>query len=111
MATTTPWPADILERMSRAVNKVQERLLKAARALEAGNVEYAVIGGNAVAAWVAKIDEGAVRTTRDVDILIRQADLDATKAAMDAVGFEYHFTYGVHGEPRLFVERPNGKPS
>lgn len=107
MSLSAPWPADILERMARAVNKVQERLHKAAQALEVGNVPYAVIGGNAVAAWVAKVDEGAVRTTRDVDILIRRDDLDAAKAAMDKAGFEYAFTYGVH----LFIERPNGKPS
>lgn len=107
MNVNAPWPTDILERMARAVDEVQQRLHKAARALEAGNVPYAVIGGNAVAAWVAKIDEGAMRTTRDVDILIRRDDLEQAKAAMDAVGFDYAFTSGVH----LFVERPDGKPS
>ena len=107
MNVSAPWPADILERMGRAVEKVQERLHRAAKALEAQHVPYAIIGGNAVAAWVARIDEGAVRTTRDVDILIRREDLEVAKAAMDAVGFEYAFSYGVH----LFVERPNGKPS
>lgn len=107
MNISTPWPADILERMARAVDEVQQRLHRATQALEAGNVPYAVIGGNAVAAWVAKIDAGAVRTTRDVDVLIAQADLDRTKAVMDTAGFEYAFTYGVH----LFYERPNGKPS
>jgi hypothetical protein len=101
------WPTDILERMARAVEKVQERLHRAAQALEGGRVPYAVIGGNCVAAWVAKIDAGAVRTTRDVDVLIRRDDLDAAKAAMDAAGFDYAFSYGVH----LFVERPDGKPS
>ena len=107
MNVSAPWPADILERMGRAVEKVQERLHRAAKALEAQHVPYAIIGGNAVAAWVARIDEGAVRTTRDVDILIRREDLEAAKVAMDTVGFEYTFSYGVH----LFVERPNGKPS
>jgi hypothetical protein len=107
MSTSAPWPADILERMARAVEKVQERLHRAARALEAGNVPYAVIGGNCVAAWVARIDAGAVRTTRDVDILISRNQLDAAKAAMGAAGFDYAFTFGVH----LFVERPDGKPS
>ena len=107
MNPSAPWPTDILERMARAVEKVTERLHRAAQALEAGNIPYAVIGGNCVAAWVAKIDAGAVRTTRDVDILIRREDLDAAKAAMDAVGFDYAFTSGVH----LFVERPDGKPS
>ena len=107
MNLSAPWPSDILERMARAVNEVQQRLHKAALALEASNVPYAVIGGNAVAAWVAKVDEGSVRTTRDVDILIRRDDLEAAKAAMDGAGFEYAFTSGIH----LFVERPDGKPS
>jgi hypothetical protein len=66
-----------------------------------------VIGGNAVANWVARVDEDAVRNTRDVDILVRREDLDAVKVAMDTVGFDYAFVAGVH----LFVERPDGKPS
>lgn len=107
MNTSAPWPTDILERMARAVNEVQLRLHRAAQALEAGNVPYAIIGGNAVAAWVAKVDQGAVRTTRDVDILIRREDLEPAKTAMGAIGFEYAFTSGVH----LFVEKPDGKPS
>jgi hypothetical protein len=95
------------ERMIRAVEKVRERCDRAAKALEGAGIPYAVIGGNAVANWVASIDEGAVRNTRDVDILIRREDLEAAIAAMDAAGFDYAFTYGVH----LFVERPDGKPS
>jgi len=39
------WP-----RMIRAVEKVRERLLRAAQALDAAHVPYAVAGGNAVAA-------------------------------------------------------------
>lgn len=95
------------ERMIRAVEKVRERCERAAKTLEGAGVPYAVIGGNAVANWVAGVDEESVRNTRDVDILIRRDDLEAAKAAMDAVGFDYAFTSGVH----LFVERPDGKPS
>ncbi len=36
MNINAPWPTDILERMARAVNEVQERLRKAAQELEAG---------------------------------------------------------------------------
>lgn len=107
MSVTVPWPADILERMMRAVEKVRERVLLSARALERGNIPYAVIGGNAVAAFVAKMDEGSVRNTRDVDILIRRADLEAAKAAMGGAGFDFAEVDGV----ARFVERPNGKPS
>lgn len=63
------------ERMERAVEKVRERLERAAVALEAAGVPYAVAGGNAVRTWVAQADEAAVRTTRDVDILLRRSDL------------------------------------
>ena len=36
-----------------------------------------MVGGNAVAEWVGRIDEDAVRNTRDVDILIRRPDFPA----------------------------------
>src|SRR5947208_16082626 len=55
-----------IERMERAVIKVHERLLRATAALGAGGVPYAVVGGNAVAAWVSRVDEAAVRNTQDV---------------------------------------------
>jgi hypothetical protein len=98
---------DTLERMVRAVEAVEERLLRSCRALEAGGVPYAVIGGNAVAAWVAQIDEGAVRNTRDVDILIRREDLPKVIQVMEAVGFVYANVTGVD----LFIDGPKGKPS
>ncbi|MBX9578904.1 MAG: hypothetical protein K2X87_01230 [Gemmataceae bacterium] len=95
------------ERMVRAVEKVRERCDRATKALDAGGVAYAVIGGNAVANWVATVDEGAVRNTRDVDILIRRADLEAAKAAMTAAGFVFDNAYGVD----FFLDGPGGKPS
>ncbi len=95
------------ERMVRAVEKVRERCARAVRALEAGGVPYAVVGGHAVANWVATVDEGAVRNTRDVDILIRRADLAAARAAMEATGFVFGNTYGVD----FFIDGPTGKPS
>ena len=49
------------ERMIRAVEKVRERCARTVRILEAAGVPYAVVGGNAVANWVASIDEGSVR--------------------------------------------------
>ncbi|MFY7952092.1 MAG: hypothetical protein ACOVT5_06250 [Armatimonadaceae bacterium] len=98
---------DTLERMVRAVEAVEERLLRSCRALEAGGVPYAVIGGNAVAAWVAQIDEGGVRNTRDVDILIRREDLPKVIQVMEAVGFVYANVTGVD----LFIDGPKGKPS
>src|SRR6266487_3050017 len=76
-------------RMIAAVEKVRDRLLRAARALEQAGVPYAIVGGNAVAAWVSRVDEAAVRNTRDVDILLRRADLEAAKTALATAGFVY----------------------
>lgn len=78
-----------LDRMESAVDKVRVRLLRAANALENAGVAYAVAGGNAVAAWVARADEAAVRNTRDVDILLRRSDLPAARAVLESVGFVY----------------------
>src|ERR1700678_2207254 len=78
------------ERALMAAEKVKERLRRATRALDTSGVAYAVVGGNAVAEWVGRIDEDAVRNTRDVDLLVRRADLPAVRAALEAVGFVYH---------------------
>jgi len=84
-----------LERMVRAVEKVRSRLLRAANALEQAKIPYAVVGGNAVAAWVARVDESAVRNTQDVDILLRRCDLESAKNALAAAGFVYRHVKGV----------------
>jgi hypothetical protein len=112
--TKTSWTAatvsmgpEILDRMERAVAKVRERLLRATAALNQAGIPYAVVGGNAVASWVATVDEGAVRNTRDVDILVRRGDLAAVTAALESAGF-------IGGELLdvvMFRDGPEGKPS
>src|SRR4029453_6173605 len=77
------------ERVALAVEQVRDRLRRAVAALEQANVPYAVIGGNAVAEWVGRVDQAAVRNTRDVDILLRRSDFDAAKAALESAGFVY----------------------
>lgn len=85
----------ILDRMVRAVENVRDRLMRATGALDAQDVPYAVIGGNAVAIWVARVDRAAVRNTQDVDILIRRTDLEAAKLALESVGFVYRHSAGI----------------
>lgn len=70
-----------------AVERVQQRLRKVTAALEAAGVAYAVVGGNAVAAWVGRVDQGATRATKDVDLLVRRSDTPAVAAAITALGF------------------------
>ena len=94
-----------LERMVRAVEKIRLRLLRAATALEQAKVPYAVVGGNAVAAWVARMDETAVRNTQDVDILLRRGDLETAKNALAAAGFVYRHVKGVD----MFLDGPEAK--
>ncbi|TWU00559.1 hypothetical protein Pla108_15110 [Botrimarina colliarenosi] len=94
-----------LERMVRAVEKVRDRLKRAVAALEAAGVPYAVAGGNAVAAWVSRVDEAAVRNTQDVDILLRREDLDAAKAALGAAGFVYRHVKSID----MFLDGPDAK--
>ena len=93
------------ERMDRAVEKIRLRLEKATTALEAAGIPYAIIGGNAVRAWVAQADEAAVRTTRDVDLLIRRSDLPAAKGALEAVGFIYRHVKSID----MFLDGPDAK--
>jgi len=93
------------QRMERAVEKVQERLERTVRSLEGAGIPYAIIGGNAVRAWVAQADEAAVRTTRDVDVLLRRSDFPAAVAAMERAGFVYRHVKGID----MFLDGPNAK--
>ena len=95
------------ERAMMAAEKVKERLSRATRALDAAGVRYAVAGGNAVAEWVGRVDEDAVRSTRDVDLLVRRDDLPAVREALEAAGFVYHHVLNVD----TFIDGPQGKPS
>jgi hypothetical protein len=106
-AQTVGMSFDILDRMERAVAKVRERLLRATGALTRAGVPYAVVGGNAVASWVATVDEGAVRNTRDVDLLVRRDDLPAITTALEQTGFVRDELLDVV----MFRDGPEGKPS
>ena len=83
------------ERIERAVEIVRQRLRRVTRALNAAGVPYAIIGGNAVQHWVAQVDESVVRNTRDVDVILNEADLDRAIAALEKEGFIYRRAAGV----------------
>ena len=101
-ATLQPFNWD---RVVSAVEKVRERRDRTARILEAAEIPYAVIGGHAVAAWVSRVDEAAVRFTRDVDILLRRGDLPRAVEAMEAAGFTFRHVRGVD----MFLDGPDAK--
>ena len=95
----------VLERMVLAVELVTQRLLRATTALESHGIPYAVAGGNAVAAWVAKVDPAAVRNTADVDLLLMRDDLERAKAALASAGFIYRHARGID----MFLDGPEGR--
>jgi hypothetical protein len=94
------------DRVVQAVEAVRNRLLRATASLESAGIPYAVVGGNAVAVWVARIDPAAVRNTQDVDILVRRSDLDAVTSALQGAGFVRRNVLGVE----MFLEGPRGRP-
>lgn len=58
-----------------------EELRGVLAALEEGGVDYALVGGLAVAVW------GAPRATKDIDLLVRPERLDAALEAVRPRGF------------------------
>jgi hypothetical protein len=89
-----------------ALDDVTQRLQRITGALEGAGVAYALVGGQAVALWVATKDPAAVRTTKDVDILLRRADLPRARAAAAAVALDYFEVMGVG----MFLERSDPNP-
>jgi hypothetical protein len=96
-----PAAADPWTQYTMALDDVTERMRRIVAALTAGQVPYALVGGQAVALWVATREPAAVRTTKDVDLLLRRADLPRARAAALAAGMEYCEVLGVG----MFLDR------
>jgi hypothetical protein len=60
-----------------------EQLTAIVRTLEDADLEYALVGGLAVAVW------GAPRATQDIDLLVRPESVDAIVAALEPLGFRF----------------------
>ncbi len=80
---------------------LQHELLVVVAALEAEQLNYAVCGGLAVAI------HGFPRHTKDIDILIRESDLEAVKKVAASVGFDVEsglirFQTGTPTEQRVY---------
>ena len=89
-----------------ALDEVTDRLQRIVGAFDEAGVEYALVGGQAVALWVATKDPSAVRTTKDVDILLRREDLPEARAAAASVALDYFEVLGVG----MFLERSDLNP-
>jgi hypothetical protein len=100
-SVVNPWQ---LHRM--AVDDVQQRFQRITAALCEAGVPHAIVGGQAVAAWVSTKDPDAVRVTKDVDILLDRKDLPQARAAALALGMDYFEVVGVG----MFLEHDNPNP-
>jgi hypothetical protein len=89
-----------------ALDDISNCLRRICRALFQAHVPYALVGGQAVALWVSTKDPAAVRTTKDVDILLCRSDLSRAKAAAISAGFDYFELMGVG----MFLDRDDPNP-
>ncbi len=89
-----------------ALDHVAQRLERITRCLNEAGVSYALVGGQAVALWVATRDPAAVRTTKDVDLLLDRNDLSAAQAAARSADMDYFETMGVG----MFIDRSDPNP-
>ena len=94
------------ETMLAAVAAVRDRACRASAALRQAGIPHVVIGGLAVAAWVARVDKEAVRNTQEVNLLVRREDLPRVVEVLQAVGFVHQ---SIAGADR-FLDGPRGSP-
>lgn len=106
MSTNVAQPPGLWEKYIMALDAVTERLQKITGALEGASVPFALAGGQAVALWVATKDPGAVRTTKDVDLILRRDDLPRARAAALAAGMDYFEVMGVG----MFLDQADPNP-
>jgi hypothetical protein len=96
----------VLERYAMALDEINRKLVQITTALNVAGVPYAIVGGQAVIIWVSTIDPDAVRTTKDVDLMIHRTDLPKACAAASTVDMEYVEILNVG----MFVDRKNPNP-
>jgi Nucleotidyl transferase AbiEii toxin, Type IV TA system len=102
MSATT----DLWKLYTMALDDVTARLRRICAALNEKSVPFALVGGQAVALWVTTCDPAAVRTTKDVDVLLQRGDLPRARAAALAADMDYFEVLGVG----MFLDRADPNP-
>jgi hypothetical protein len=77
------------------VEQLYDVTARLASALEGAGIPYQVVGGLAVFSHVDAIDPLGARLTRDVNIAVDRARLEAIVAAAESAGFCYRHVAGV----------------
>jgi hypothetical protein len=87
------------DRAWAAAVAIERRARRFSALLDAARLDHAIVGGVAAAAWVCTVDEAGFRTSNDVDVLLRRADLARVREAVLPAGFVFQ------DDPRpLFVD-------
>ncbi len=100
-ATTDLWKA-----YTMAMDDVTARMKRICESLAEHSVPFALVGGQAVVLWVSTRDPAAVRTTKDVDILLDRRDLPTARAAALSANMDYFELLGVG----MFLDRDDPNP-
>lgn len=90
---------DAMDRVARLLNKVT-------KALDRAGIPYAVLGDNAVAAWISTVDPEATRASRDIELLTDRSHLAEMEAAVRKIGLDMVEVLGV----TMFVDRKHPSP-
>ena len=106
MSDSVATTVELWQRHAMAIEDVTQRFLRVTAAFDAERIPYALVGGQAVALWVATKDPDAIRITKDVDILVRRSDLPAVCRAGLSIGMDYFEVMGVG----MLLERDNPNP-
>jgi len=77
------------------VEQLLETVLRLAHAIAGTGIDYRIVGGIAVFLHVHERNPGAARSTRDVDIAVDRAQLQAIVDAVRPFGFAYRHAAGV----------------
>lgn len=84
------------QRMVNAVQAVDRRQAHCVESFHQAEIDYAIIGGRAAMAWVDSVDDGASRTTPNVDYLVERADLNRVIDAICHDGWIHQIISGWH---------------
>lgn len=79
----------------RHVEQLLDTVRRLVQAFTQAGLDYRVVGGVAVFLHVTERDPGAARSTRDVDIAVDRAQLQAVVDAVRPFGFTYRHAAGV----------------
>jgi len=95
-----------LERAELYVLNLRAKAVRVSHALTAAGIPHAVVGGLAVLAHVFRVNPSAIRSTRDLDILLARADLERATPVLKSLGFTYRKVMGIPAflPPREAVE-------